>query len=84
MPSQKQEERLNTKARIRLTEESAAILADLLDAGLEVFWELRIAARKRGEPTSDHNRRIHVTKKIIEEVQRTREEAGWVSRSTTN
>ena len=64
-------------ARIRLTEESANILLDLLEAAQDVFWTLRTRAKEEGADTSGHNRRLRVIRKLLDEVERTMEEEGW-------
>lgn len=66
-------------ARIRLNRETASILADLLRDYLAAEWDVRAQIKRNGQPATVMNKRIDITKKLIGEVQRAREEMGWLT-----
>lgn len=67
-------------ARIRLTEETAALLHEMLREYLGAEWEVRSTLKRNGGTATTFNRRIRMTKKLLDEVKRTREEAGWLTK----
>jgi hypothetical protein len=68
------------QTRIRLNEETAALLYEMLREYLSIEWDVRATLKRNGGPPVNFNRRIRMTKKLMDEVQRAREEAGWLTR----
>lgn len=70
------------QTRIRLNQETAALLHEMLREYLGAEWDVRSAMKTNGNTSVNFNRRIRMTKKLMDEVRRAREEAGWLQKSS--
>lgn len=64
-------------ARIRLTQEQGGLLRLILSQHLSLQWEARAHAPEHGHRKSEMNRTIKLTRQMLDELDRTRREAGW-------
>lgn len=69
------------QTRIRLNQETAALLHEMLYHYLGAEWEIRSTLKNGDGPSFNFNRRIRMTKKLMDEVKRAREEAGWLQKN---
>jgi hypothetical protein len=70
--------------RIRLDQETSSLLVEMLREYLAVEWDVRAQLKRDGQSPTLLNRRIATTKRLLGEVQRAREEAGWLTPQMTS